>query len=269
MYAFACSFLPVALIFAAVPLFRNYDIVQLILNFILNTLLFGSTNTYCSSLHILQLFVKIVSCVISAMLALHGCAVVLTVMLALIILNFEAVLQVTKHDLFPKPKQHGPLRKLLTFHGCVKTFKIVQILIHIIDHTASLFLTVLTGMGILAASASGYIVLVMAGNVQFPFILYLCCCFIFGIAVVVDFLFVTLASTPRGNGEGFKKYWKMYSSKKVEKQILRCCPIIGYSLGFLRRVKPHTALSIVDTIINITATMVLTRITRGIGIGRE
>lgn len=201
----------------------------------------------------------------TGILALHGCAVVLTVLIPIGIINLEAISKTARDDLYPRniAIRNGYVRKVLRFGTCVNTFRILQILIFMLDQLALNFICALTGMGILAAGSSGYIILIKASSPDFPFIMYLSCCIIFGTAIAVDFVFITLASMPGRYGEIFKVYWKKGLNRHVEKRILRACPVIGFSVGFLRNVRARTALAIADTILNLTATMVLTTIGAG------
>lgn len=128
------------------------------------------------------------------------------------------------------------------------------------DQTLLSFLAVLTVMGIMAASSCGYRISIMFSDKQFPVLMYACAAIIFMISMTVDFGFILLESIPRNNGDRFRFHWKFYLRQRFDKQCLKSCPAIGYSVGLIKKVNLYTALSIADTILNLTATMALAKV---------
>lgn len=256
-YSFASGFLSAPLLFGGIPLFREYDFLQVILTFLLQTLFFKFNQL--NSIWI-ECILKIVSSAVTSVLVFYCTAVLLTgIMLVIICLTLVA--HISKHDLFPanNPSKHFLfIKSLHSFSLSLKAFRQLQILIILMNQVAFDFLAVLAGMGILLVSSTGYITVAMYSNKNFPFLLYLSACFIFVLGFIVCFVLITLASLPNKFGKGFILYWKNYLKLGHERRALKACPGIGFTVGMIHNVKRSTALAISDTALNFTATMVLT-----------
>lgn len=145
------------------------------------------------------------------------------------------------------------------FNCCQSTFRQLQVLIVIMNQIAFKFIAVLTGMGIVAASTCGYIAVVMYSDTTFPLLLYLSACFIYCIAFIVNFVLITLAAIPNKCGDEFQCYWKRNLKSGYNRKCLKACPTVGFRVAVVSKVKRQTSLTISDTILNFTATMVLTQ----------
>lgn len=186
-------------------------------------------------------------------------AINLTLTLLIIILALESIIMLSLKVACPRMILYSnEIKTLKSFIYCVKCFKILQIVISLSNNIASDFLAVLVGLGILAASCGGFVMLVLHEGI--PLIIYLSVSTIFFLGQAVNLLLVGLAAIPNQNGNGFIRTWRGELIRKREKKILMACPEIGFSIGFVRNIKYHTALSICDTIISFTATVALVKI---------
>lgn len=256
-YGFAAGFFAFPFIFGAVPFFREYDIYQRILRFIFVNIL-----GYSEQLPLILDWVsRLLPSLIVIFACIHGGMVVLTVMFLFVVIPAEAMLKVTSNKLFLNENStRMGVQKVLKFQQVYREFRRVQIFIFAMDQAILEFSAALAGMGILAASSCGYTVLIMFSDKTFPTLMYVCAGAIFIICMSLNFALHLLASIPKKNVETFRTYWKLYVRIRYDKQCLQSCPVVGYSVGFLRNVGCQTALSIADTILNITATMALAKL---------
>lgn len=111
------------------------------------------------------------------------------------------------------------------------------------------------GFGVVAGSCGCFVMVTMYK--EFPITLYLACSAIFFVFLVVNFLLVGLASIPNGNANKFVLTCKSRLKTQRQQTLLRLCTIIEFSIGFVGRVKYHTALNITDTVLNFSAGIVL------------
>ncbi|CAL8136410.1 unnamed protein product [Orchesella dallaii] len=145
----------------------------------------------------------------------------------------------------------------LKFRSCLKRFRITQIMIAISNGIMHTFLGILTSMGILLGVGCAYGTIKMYDSL--PITTYLSCPVIVSVCILYDFLHVTLASIPNKQGEMFVVFWKQFTYRRRERRELRACPIIGYAIGPMRRVKMSTALAIADCIFNWAASTALVK----------
>lgn len=291
------AFLAFPFVFGVVPLFRIYDPYQLILRELLKHafIVLHFESQPCRTF--LNFIIKLISSSIFAVTALHGACCVFSVMVLMLmvvhaiqkesanlydpclkpvnVVNASKKYQVgisnssiprqksTKLNSWLRNYRSKAVMKMTTsfaFPRCLRLFKVLYIMLRIGSLIVSQFLTVLVGMGILAAVSSGY-VMIMCYE-QFPVILYASYSLILPIAMIIDFLLITLAAVPNRKGKNFRRFWRRYVNEKREHLQLNACPNIGYSFGIVQNVQEKTALTIADTIINGTATVCLMRVGR-------
>lgn len=251
IYGFASGFLAFPLVFSVIPLFRSYDPIQLILNWILS--LFGGNETN----FVIFLAVKTFSSFYFLVIVCYGGSIVMFVLI-LIITMLESYVKMSR-DLTATGMNCVTRYQISTrFSKCIQNFRLLQLTITLGNLVISEFVAVLVGLGILAGSLGGFVMLVMFD--AFPLIMYLSCSGIFFVAQIVNILLITLAGIPNKNGKRFRNYWKGRLKTGRENKMLRSCPEIGFSIGFIRNVKFCTALAISDTIINITASLALMKV---------
>lgn len=263
IYCFAFSTITIPVFFGAIPIFRNYDPVQLVFS-----KLFTST-----SLHVI-ISVKIAASIILGFHALHGAIAGLCVILE--ILMFVEAVQELSFRLFHRSASQHVIRfrikdqrtkpKLLIslnlqFSKCLPLFRELEILIRVGNSITSNFLANLVGMGTCACACGGYVMLKLYEDL--PLIIYLSCSVFFFICLTVNFLLIYLADIPFRNGEHFKHAFKreLLLRDKYEQLQLKACPSIAYEIGtIVRKVQRSTSLSIANSIFNLTATLVVMRI---------
>lgn len=136
--------------------------------------------------------------------------------------------------------------------------KQVQIFVMIVDQFGYLFVAALEGMGIVSTSTNGFIVVAMYCNENFPTVIYMSACVLFSMGLFLNFLLITLAAIPNLYGKRFKCYWSRRMKSRLSRMQIKACPSMGFSIVVILKVKRHTALTIADTELNFTATMVLT-----------
>lgn len=68
-----------------------------------------------------------------------------------------------------------------------------------------------------------------------------------------------LSTKPAENTEIFIRFWKDKLVRKMDKQWLRSCASIGYSIGFIHDWRKKTGASVIGVIINLGASMSLVR----------
>lgn len=287
VYGLACAGIAFPFIFGAIPIFRHYDPYQLIAQKLIS---------FNGGLAINKYTLKVFSSVICTITAFYGGFVVFF-LLFLILIFVEAIqklshnlydrrlkpiipttdsknevkyevnklkLSVNKEErkamnslVKPKMRLVMKIATKFQFSYCLRLFRVLDILTRIGNSVISKFLCVLVGMGVLAATWGGFVMLMCYS--KFPLILYLSCSLILPIAITINFLLITLGAIPNRNGKNFKQFWKRYLQQKLDLLQLDSCPTIGYSFGPIRKVQEKTALYITDTILNGTATICLMR----------
>lgn len=262
IYCFSVGFLAFPIFFTAIPIFRDYCPIQLLV----------STFLLEKSLYV-SIFTKLVGSALLGFTALYGGAVVLVGFLE--VFMFVEAVQILSFTLFlglpirtfQVPCYQGSLelRVLIShnfkFRERLALFRQLEVLIRVGNNITSEFLAVLVGMGVLASGWAGYVT-VMCYSV-FPLVIYLSCSAFFFICLTINFLLIYLAALPYRNGETFKctfKYLIGYR-EKFEWLKLKACPSIAYEIGsVVRKVQFSTALSIANAIVNLAATLVLMQI---------
>lgn len=251
MYGFASGFLAFPIIFAVIPIFRPYDPIQIILNFMLSFI----RDENASLIKIL--LVKSFSSFYFLVIACYGASIVVFILLT-IIMMLEAYVKISCNLTADGVSCVTRYQISTRFSKCIRKFRLLQLNIGLGNLVVCEFVAVLVGLGILAGSWGGFVMLVMFNT--FPLIMYLSCSGIFFVAQIVNILLITLAGIPNKNGMRFKEYWKGRLKTGRENKMLKACPEIGFSIGFVRNVKYRTALAISDAIINITATLALMKV---------
>lgn len=249
MYQFVFGSLACSLI-GGLSFFRDYDPLQVFLRNIIK-LLIGFKHFP----PVLIWLIKFTSFVASTVVITHLTCVNTSVIL-LIIIFLEGIAIKSTKDLFPKAAQTVP--KHYYFMSCLRKFRHIQIFIANLDQFLYWYVAVLTTMGILATSASGFVTVTMYSSKEIPFIIYICACMMFVGGIFLNFLLIILAAVPNIYAIQFKHYWKCKVESVLSLRYIKSCPSIGFTVGVIRKVKRQTALTIADTELNFTATMVLT-----------
>lgn len=250
IYTMAIGFIAFPLACSAFPLVRDYAPAQLVIDIVWKYFL--KTPPTGVSL----LFIKIFCTFYTTWLSMQGAAVVFTLMMFIIVVSVDTCVFLSQEF---SPSNFK--KKILKFPKCVKRYRMLRIIIRIHDSIVFTFLAVLVAMGIMAIAWGGYVMLVMYHN--FPLFIYLCCSTIFCFGITVNFLLVKLAGIPNQNAIKFKQYWRKKLKQREDKLVLNSCIDIGYSLGFVKHVKPSTALKIMDVMISCTVTLVLMKLNDG------
>lgn len=250
IYLFATGFLTFPLVFAGIPIVRPYDPFQISACYVL-----GFIETREGSL--VPLFIiKAWASLSFLVIACYGAAIVL-LMLLFAIMVLEAYIHMSRQfrgnleDLW----NLGSKRR---FQKALQNFRNLHLMINVNNVIFRDFMFVLIVLGIVAASLGGFVMVVMYS--EFPLIIYVSCSGIFFICQCVNFMLVTWAGIPNGNGKRFKQYWRGKLKIRQEKQMLEACPEIGFNVGLVHNIKYLTALTISDSIINTTATLALLKV---------
>lgn len=148
----------------------------------------------------------------------------------------------------------GPTR--FRFRRSLRLFRQFQIINQLANIVMQEFVGALVGLGIVAASGSGFVVIAMYD--ELPILVYIVCSTPYFVSQVINFVLVYLGTKPMLNGMKYRAKWKaleLQLDKKSRKELRSLPGQVGISLGcFVRNTKPHTSLSIADVIINFTWT---------------
>lgn len=289
IYGLVLIFPVFSLVFGAVPIIRDYDPVHLVLKqiWLLLPLKFKIDK------FLLHWLFKITSSIVLTVLTFYGTLIVIHIfMIILMFLEgmqtlsgklFESSSENTFHRVvnqhvfnFETPKARKWLLKRAAskvtsvktnrmtvstkpdYRRSLRLFQILFILIRIGNKVMFNFVSVLVFIGIMAASWSGYVMVKLFSKL--PLVVYMACSLVLPLAIIVDFFLVSVAAIQNKNGIKFLKYWKRFLTKNDQKMQLRACPEIGYEVGPIRNCKRKTALTIADNILNVTATLVVLKV---------
>lgn len=134
-------------------------------------------------------------------------------------------------------------------------YRQVRIPIRMVNQSCSNFIQALLIMGVIISTCSGYTIVMLHGDIPLTF--YIPLALVFPAVIVVTFVMMTLASTPEENAAKFRQAWKLNLIRKIDKTRLASCPGIGYRFGFVENCKRKTALSTIDVVINLIASLTL------------
>ncbi len=143
----------------------------------------------------------------------------------------------------------------LRFTICYKRFRCTQIVLKLGNLVFNLYLSVLTFVGILLASCSGYVTFKMFKllniliYIAFPWLL----CGTFVTALLLTFL----ASTSIKHSRNFQTYWMRQPLGRECKKRLYACKPMGFNLGPYGACTTKLGLNICDDIIHNTVTIIL------------
>lgn len=248
IYAFSSTFLTFPVLFAAVPLLRDFDPIQLIMYNIWGLLFSSHCQTAPHPYY--KYFAKVLAVTMFSIFGSHVAHVAVIVLQTICVLMLEADIILSKETI-RLSNTSG-----ISLFQCVHKFNILRISIilgyWIVNRS---FLAVLVGLGVVAGSLCGFVMILMYS--KFPFIFYLACSAVCLISMVTNLLLVTLAGIPNYDSKTFTQIWKFKVKRKQEKALLQSCPPIGFAIGFIKEVRFHTALKIFDTFVSCTSTMVL------------
>lgn len=257
MYGFSAGLGIFPLVFAAIPLFRDYDCIQALGRFVFSSISDHEKNS------LKAWTLKVLSCIYFFTVATLGAVIVLFVLLSMLLVQ-ETCIRLSNNLWESKTNFKNTVVFLVRrqkndqFLSCERRFRILQILFTTGNGIVSKFLAILTGMGITASSWGGFVMVSMYH--ELPLIIYMACSGVYLTCQVIYMLLVALAAIPNKNGVKFKYDWRGKLGNHTELRMIRSCPELGFSIGLLRNVKNITALQIFDTTINIIATLAIMKL---------
>jgi len=246
MYLFAFSFTLFPFAFASLPFIRDYDPIQMFFKVVTPS----------------HLYIPIVSQTLSSccyfFYVSHGIIVNLSTF-NLFLLFAEGVHKLSSKLLvqnFTFQLKTRQLYILRVFKSSMTLYRLVQMLVNLASLITRVFTGLLIGLGILIAAFCSCAVIKLYGSV--PINVYITCFFTVILCFAINFMLILLASVPNRNAAKFVTQWKFWVgwSKRASMEI-RACQSIGYSAGLIKILKPHTAVTIAETIVSVTVNFVL------------
>ncbi|CAL8129082.1 unnamed protein product [Orchesella dallaii] len=252
IYGLALSFISFPAALGCFPLIGNHEPLE---NFLDALMLHGKRSRLISKLAASFVYVSV---------STYGAATFLSVML-LVVMFGEATQKLSMELRSSSFRLWGLYGKTFTskrfevhckFAQCLKQFRLLQILTIIGRQLSSDFIAVLAFFGIITASSAAVCALILYQYL--PIFVGISCFLIVMIVFTFVFLLSELASSPNTNSIRFKAYWSCLLTSRFCRRQLNSCPVISYSIGVMVvHVRPSTALSISDVILNCTATLAL------------
>lgn len=233
LYILSSVFITLVLGITALPFAVSYEPIQWIV---------GSTTT----------ITKLFATVIYFIHMIYAAPMVLSILLLNIIV-LEGIVSYSSTLLFCKSPCSSLIR--VDFRVCYKRYRILQIILLLMDSILIEFFTLLIFVGVLAASSAAYMSLKMYNKLNiFMFLLGPASTLL---SIALALILTYLCNFPYRNTKTFQIYWKRFVVTKDSRRVLRACFPIGIRVGPYGIAKSILGLYIFDDIIHNTVTLLL------------